>query len=208
MTPNIDLKQIERKAFLSTFQDGVLDICLGLWFIPFAIMPLINDLGFGDFWSSAVTFPFFSILAFLTFWVGKKFITTPRIGLVRYGPERKTRLKRMHAIIFALLLINLIVAGLETHLRNFLYHQARIEMLMLISFSLGAYFLNLARLYAYGVLMALSFLTCGMLGPNTIPLAHHGYPVVFGFSSAVLLAIGLLLLLRFLRKYPLPTKEA
>jgi hypothetical protein len=100
------------------------------------------------------------------------------------------------------------VAALETHLRNFFFYEVRIEMLTLIGFCLAAYFLNLARLYAYGVLMAMSFFACGMLGRNTIHLAHHGYPVVFGFSSAVLLAIGLLLLLRFLRNYPLPTKEA
>ncbi len=39
---NINLKEIERKAYRSTFQDGLWDIFLGLAFLNFPILALLS----------------------------------------------------------------------------------------------------------------------------------------------------------------------
>ena len=41
MSKNVNLKEIERQAFLSYHQDGLLDIMLGIILIPLGIVMLV-----------------------------------------------------------------------------------------------------------------------------------------------------------------------
>ena len=79
-----NLKEIERKAYMSYHQDGLLDIFAGLYVLGFGLgifVDLILDFGMGMILMPAV----FVSLA-LPLWIAaKRRITMPRIGFVNFG---------------------------------------------------------------------------------------------------------------------------
>ena len=66
-----NLKSIEKKIWLSTFQDGIWDIYWGLLLLGFGISPILEDFGL----IKPLNFLIFPILAFLTLMMGKKLIS-------------------------------------------------------------------------------------------------------------------------------------
>lgn len=66
-------------------------------------------------------------------------------------------------------------------------------------FGLLAYYMDFRRLYAYGLLFAMPELLRGLFGKPTGPIV----PTV---SGIVILLVGLVVFMRFLRKYPLPAE--
>jgi len=74
----------------------------------------------------------------------------------------------------------------------------------IVVFSLGAYFLDLPRLYAYGVLFAITV-------PLDILVRKLVYLdlsfVAFGVPALVILVVGTVIFIRFLRDYPKPVEE-
>ncbi len=80
----ISLKELEKKAFTSYHQDGLLDIFLGIGIIVFGLGMATDQFYFGSI-MPAILFPLWA--------AAKKAITIPRIGLVNFSPERKIRIK-------------------------------------------------------------------------------------------------------------------
>ena len=79
-------------------------------------------------------------------------------------------------------------------------------VLFIVGFSLAAHFLNLNRLYAYGVLFAVALPVRIILKqiPNLKGISLSAYFV----SGSIILLIGTTILIRFLRDHPIPTAEA
>jgi len=208
MTQDVDLKQIERKAYVSYFQDGLWDIVIGVLTAAWAVGPLLGDLGLSDLWAGGMLLPFAAV-AYAVFWAGKRFATRPRMGLVRFGAKRKARLTKIGVVTSALLTVALvvgIVASMSSITSGWVY-PAALSAVLLVGFSLGAYFLDFPRLYLYGALLALC-LPAGEALFRYAGVAHHGWPVTFGFSAAVMLLIGVTLFARFVRKCPRPVEGA
>ena len=90
MTQPISLKAVERKAFRLMFDDGLWDIFLGCFFLMFVIAPFLSPY-LEDFWSSVVFLPFWGTV-FLVMFLVRKFVVTPRIGAMKFGPVRRIKL--------------------------------------------------------------------------------------------------------------------
>ena len=99
MSQQISLKDLERRAFRSTFQDGLWDIFLGLLLLNMGGGTLLGGSGISPVWSM-VALTAFAGAVLLFFWAGKKFFTTPRLGSVEFGPQRKSKLKRVRVVLF------------------------------------------------------------------------------------------------------------
>jgi len=205
MTQNIDLKEIEKKVWTSYFEDGIWDIFLGLLILGMGLAPLLEDIGMGlsEYWIISTMLP-----AMIFLFVGKKYIAIPRMGVVKFGPKRKAKLKKMQAILFIVLILGLIIGILvaTSIISPELAKGISIPILVwigvfIIGFSLAAYLLDFNRLYLYGVLYAIPH-------PARMMLKHTDFAgislSIFFVSAAVMVAIGMVLLIRFLRKYPLP----
>ncbi len=212
MAQEIDLKELERKAFKSTFQDGLWDILLGLLLLAMAVGALLSDLGMAQL-STMIILIGIAVLALAVIWAGKKFITVPRIGRVKFGPEGKSRQKKTRWLLSLPVLFGvaffiftpLVVRITQSEWLNPGLFLGGIYMTnMLIVFSLGAYFLNFTRLYLIGVMYAI---------PVPLDITFHELAdiditaVAFGAPAAVVLVIGTVLFVRFLREYPLPATE-
>jgi hypothetical protein len=208
MSRKISLREAERKVFTSAYQDGLWDIYIGCIILEFAIGPFLSPT-LGDLWSSVVFLPFLA-LVFLAIWLIRKRVVTPRVGTVTFGSWRRTRLVRFNVIIFAVLLVASILSivsamGFAT-LPGWI-HAANLSLILLIAFSVAAYFLDFTHLYIYGVLFALSPLAGEWLYLN-MGVPHHGWPITFGASAGITILVGLLKFIRLLRDYPIPAEES
>lgn len=209
MSQNISLKEAERKAFTSTFRDGVWDIALGLWLMTMGVAPLLEEaMPLSDWWIMILGVPVMLVL-----WSGKKFITIPRMGLVKFGPKRKFKLSVMLTIVSVILFLSLLLGVLfaTNSIPSELATGISIPVivwvvLFIVVFSVAAYFLNLNRLYAYGVLYAVTLPVRIIL--KQIPDLRGISLGAYFFSASIILLIGTVLLIRFLRDYPIPAEEA
>ena len=212
MSQNISLKELERKAWTSYFQDGLWDIYLGLLLLAMAVSALLSDVGFSESWGMTILIGL-EVLATLVLWVGKKLITVPRMGRVRFGPKRKAKLNWVRVVLLLSVLVGagVFVAGLAVRsdrpewLNAAFFLPAAWVVNAIVVFSLGAYFLDFSRLYLIGVLYALAVPLDIMFRKFTdIDLSF----LAFGAPAMVILIIGLVMFARFLRDYPLLPEEA
>ena len=188
MSQSIDLKQIERKAYTSFFRDGLWDIFLGLLLLAMGIHTLANQ-----------TAVYVALVAFAVAvpWVGRRIITTPRLGHVKYGPARKSRLKTVTvalsiSALSGVALLAVIAAGTDVPA---IVIGACAGVMFLVVFSLMAYYMDFDRLYLYGLLFSTSFAVALMLDDPAPTIA-------FLISAGIALLIGAVVLSRFLLNYP------
>ena len=88
-----DLNQIEKKVFRTTFQDGLLDMYIGLMLVPFIVYTVTE-------W---IPSSFMVILVFLIFYPTlvylKRKVILPRTGSIKPGTARRKRLSILAVII-------------------------------------------------------------------------------------------------------------
>ena len=212
MSTKINLKELELKAWRSVFQDGLWDIFLGLLLLAMAIWALLSDVGFSESLGMAI-FIGLEVLAMLVLWAGKKIITVPRMGRVKFGPKRKAKLNWVRVVLLLSVLVGagVFVAGLairgnlSERLNAAFFFPAAWIVNVIVVFSLGAYFLDFNRLYLIGVMYALPVpLDILFRKVADIDLSF----IAFGVPAIVILIVGSVMLVRFLRDYPLLPEEA
>jgi len=212
MSTKINLKELELKAWTSYFQDGLWDIFLGLLLLAMAVWALLSDVGFSESLGMAI-FIGLEVLAMLVLWAGKKIITVPRMGRVKFGPKRKAKLNWVRVVLLLSVLVGagVFVAGLairgnlSERLNAAFFFPAAWIVNVIVVFSLGAYFLDFNRLYLIGVMYALPVpLDILFRKVADIDLSF----IAFGVPAIVILIVGSVMLVRFLRDYPLLPEEA
>ncbi len=201
----LDLTKLERRAWKSTYQDGLFDMMLGVMLLQVAIGPWLYDRGVPVPLTLTVMFAF-AALAVLGFLAGKRVVTTPRIGMVEFGPERKVKNKRAMIFLSISLLAGMIWFGVAligltgiADLAGWIVPAGIFGVQAIVIFSLLAYFLDLSRLYLYGWLYALVF------PGRIVSVEYLGIRDAFAVlaPAAVMVIIGAVLFVRFLRRYPL-----
>jgi len=207
MAENINLKELERKAWKSFFQDGIWDIYFGL---------LILGMGLSSFSFFVnlpeplnlfiILIPIYSI-AILFLILGKKFITTPRIGHIKFGTKRKKINKKIAIILGAQVIITCLMV-IFTVLGLFQYVQINSVIVMLLigllfvalPITILAYFWDFPRLYIYGLLGGSGFFIAELLNPIL------GQPldlfIPYTFISGSMIIVGMYYFIKFLKKYP------
>jgi len=199
-----DLKELERRAFRATFQDGLWDMYLGLILIGFGSMPLLRN-GVSEA-ASIIGYSIMLVLAMTMLIVGKQQITVPRLGYVRYSAERQRKLSRAQWLLGGSIVAGVIVFGLilsnTVGLTGF---SVLLAVIILVVFGGLAYFLDYQRLLMYAILCALSL-------PMGIALENEGVlsdaPTVFILTGILALFIGGVLLQRFVQEYHLPPEDS
>jgi len=202
----LDLKELERKAYRSTFQDGMLDIFFGLMLMGGALGFLLSHVGLGPPLRSVIG----PALACIVFYAGKRFITVPRIGRVRFGPKRQIA-RRKAALILAFFVALTFFLVILKFFGKFPEAEGTwfsgLTMVILIDFgiivvpiSILAYLKDFPRLYYMGIMAGLSWPLAEIL----IPYVADPYNAViaYGATGAVILVPGVVLLVRFMRENP------
>lgn len=198
-----NLKEIEKKTYISYHQDGLIDIFVGLYILLFGVgLFLRTHTEFTTWFIIPAIFPSVMIPIWISF---KRRITIPRIGYVKFGLRSANKLMVVFlglAVVglgvfmvfgfgglmdqgWAITLMDLIVS----------YSMIIIGVSAFLLSSLFAYTMGLKRLYAYG-LVALLMFTIG----HFMMFQFEYFPIIIG--SAIII-YGLMLLRQFLQKYPL-----
>ena len=207
MSQQISLKEAERKAFRATYNDGLWDIFLGCFALLFVIAPFLSP-SLGDFWSSAVFLPFWG-LVMLAIWLIRKYVVTPRVGVVKFGPARTAKLMKFSVVMLVVNVVAFILGIIAAMNLGKIPGQMTtiiFGLILLISFSIMAYFLDFNRLYVYGLLTGFSPLAGEWLYVS-MKASHHGFPITFGITAAIMILTGLVLFVRLLRDNPVPIEE-
>ena len=208
----LDLKSIEKKVYRSFFEDGFWDIFIGMLLLGFSlgwtriifdIMEPLYILIISIIWNT---------ITFLIYYLGKKFITIPRIGIVKFGQKRKARQKKLKIFLLINVLFGCVVFILTFFgLLEILAIGGSLTPLLigLISytfpFTIIAYFLEFNRLYIYALMGGFSF----FISVNIYSILGSPLDSIIGFGvpGGIIVAVGLIFLIKFLRKYPKPKKH-
>jgi len=207
VTEQVDLEGLEKRAWRSAFQDGIWDIYFGWLFLGLGIAPFGDNFGLPGDMGSMIIILCCNIIAVLFLILGKKFITIPRIGFVKFGAKRKKMKKTLLAFLFfnmilAFLLLFVNISGFFNWLNIGGLTEPLVIGLLLITVPLSvlAYFLEFHRLYIYAIFFGLGFFISELLYPLV------GAPLDLFLSQGMIgiavFSIGLVYFVQFLRKYP------
>jgi hypothetical protein len=209
MSAMLDLKEIERRAFRSTYQDGLWDMCWGAIVMAMAISMHRPEDGYGP--ANIILATVVPVGAGGLFWAGKKLITLPRMGQVRFGPARKRRGRTLAIILGLVVLVQAGIVGLTAlggldpqvgaKINGFLADHSleRLAVAALGSLFVGpamiliAYFSDFPRGYYIAIMMSLAVFVM-------ILLNRPIYALIIG---GLIVLPGLVLFVRFLKRYPL-----
>jgi hypothetical protein len=201
--PNI--KDVEKRTYISYHQDGLIDIFIGTYVLLFATGILINNiLDLSTWFIIPAIFPALMVPVWISL---KKRITVPRIGYVKFKATGVNKL--------SVLFIGTLVAGIFTfflfafastqtwalELRNIVIENGMlfIGLGTFIISSLFGYTIGLKRLYGYGALTLALF---GILQFITFPFEY----IIFAIGFIIIIC-GIALLTRFVQKYPIAPGE-
>lgn len=213
MSEDIDLKALEKRAYRSTFEDGIWDLFIGLIILSLGLAPLFGLISnFSELWDIIIPSLIINILAFLVFYLGKKYITIPRIGYVKFGSKRKLKQLKLKIFLLLVFFVNVILFILPLiGITDYIQIEPLLITLILgfgaftLPFCVVAYFLDFARLYYYAFSIGIGFFLEYFLTPIV------GYPfdtiITFGLIGVIIIVIGLYYFIYFLKKYPLPKEE-
>ena len=193
MTLETGPKKIQRKVYMTFFEDGLWDVVLGLFLLAWGFA-ILFDLG----WLPGVGFVVFFYLALSL----KQKIIYPRIGYARPAEQRKQRSRAVIAGVVTLLLgimvFLLVVTGeVPQFLRD--YFELLFGTMLAIVVGLVGYWWGIVRWYYYAGLV-FAFATFNQwLGLS--------FELSFLIPGGVILFYGLIIFIRFLRKYPRVSAE-
>ncbi len=205
---SIDLKELERKAWRSTFNDGLFDIYIGIMFFGISVGYLLGEL-FTIVYNYLFLFLILGI-AILILTIGKRKITIPRMGFVKFGKTRKMRKKRILFVLLINVIILLILYFITEPSSGFLkldppFNSLILGLFMIVPLCAIAYFLQFRRLYFYGIFMGLTpFLTdvFEVFMSNIAAII-----LVFTIIDGFIIFTGFVFLIKFLKIYPLLKDE-
>jgi hypothetical protein len=202
MSEAMDLKTLERRAYLLYYEDGLLDLFVGLVLVFFGLQMRFELGTMSGMW---ILWPLV--------WMAKRLITYPRIGMVKFRSGAKAReglvLLIVVGVVFLVFVAGLVLflgvsggLGVRAEVLAFLrrysglvFGGAIVVVLVSIAAALGV-----KRFYAYAGL-ALPVFGFGWL-------AGAALEVPMMATGALVALAGLTVLVRFLRAYPLPGKGA
>jgi len=206
MSQNLDLKEIERRVEQSVFQDGLMEIMLGIFLLVVS----------ASFATSAISIPFISMF---TIFLGKPILERlkkryiyPRIGYVKLRPEKEADPKGIvvAGIVYVVILLGSmgvfhLTMGEERGWAfwfNYFLPASTGFMLAIGPFWLGETY-GVKRGYVFAALFLLSGIAIPVLG---IASGYEAVGLECLLVGMVSLISGVIMFTRFLRKYPLPAE--
>jgi hypothetical protein len=196
----INLKEIEKTSWTSVFQSGLVDIEIGLILIvSFALQSFSTAIDNVRFYFYLLYFvpALFYIIAY-------KYVITPRQGLVKFSKERKKRSRLLFIIMTTSIVILLVLTTMEW-IQLIPNAGMIIGAIVFLIPTLIAYFLNFNRMYIYAVLMTASFALNEYTITKTGSIESGAYAWLI--TAIIILVIGTVLFVKFIKKYSLPKKN-
>lgn len=201
----VNLKEVEKRTYITYHQDGLIDIFIGTYVLLFAIAILVNNiLDLSTWFVIPAIFPALMIPIWMSI---KKRITIPRIGYVKF---KAGGTNRMMALFLGLMIAGIgmfFIFGFSStqswalSLREIIISNSMVFIGIsgFLIASLFGYTIGLKRLYAYGLLTLILF--------TTVHFIAFPFEYVLLSIGLTIIAYGLILLMQFTNRYPITIGE-
>jgi len=197
MEQNADFKKLARKAYLLYHQDGIIDLLVGWVIIAFGMNIALDE----------STFTFLAWFPILLYTPLKTRITIPRFGYVKFDDKYSGGNKMVIALILGVLVL-MVFGVLVFLLRGPASPPAPIiwirENELLFYGLVGALFFAVAALISGIRRMVFYSIWCLFLMAAGQALGVHEF-VPFLLLGGIVFMVGIVLVVRFIRKYPIET---
>ena len=201
MSQEQDFKKLQQRTYQSYHQDGLIDIIIGLAIIGFGLMLAFDS----------SVFLFMSWMPIIFYVPFKNRITVPRIGYVKFSTSKTNMIigLAVAVLLFVFLLGTFVylIGGSNnsspqqtdwlTWFRQ--YHMLVLGSIFALCCAGAALLTGIRRLYAYAFLTIGIFAAAFWLGVEP--------PIYVLITGLLIGAVGIWLLVRFLRKYPGASEE-
>jgi hypothetical protein len=211
MAHDVDLKDLEKKMFRSMSEDGLIEMLVGMLLLTTAMSNCMREVGYSAMTVRLVAYPLMFLGVILVF-IGKRYVTIPRLGMVRFSPGRqKKRMKVVLALTASIVFMNIMTVvvisqggggGVSGELLSAMLASALVATVIMIIFGLIAHVYEYPRLVVVGVLFGSAELTYTYVS-HTTDIGYAGL-AIFGIAGGAVLAMGAAALDRFVKRYPLP----
>ena len=198
MEQKINLRQLEKNTAAVFFQTGLLEIAIGLILIVTSLAMIFDDISY--------YIDIFLIVPIIFIILTMRYITVPRMGIVKLARKRIRRNLWfvVSVTVFLVIMIILTIIGNGHTNPRLLNGRWIISGIIFFIFIAIAYFLNFKRMYLYAFLFLGGFNLSEEIRENPGIISDGAY--VYLILSFILITIGCIYLIRFLKKYPLPEK--
>ena len=196
MSQEQDFKKLRQKTYQSNHQDGLIDIIIGLAIIGFGLNMAFDN----------AVFSFMGWLPIIFYVPFKNRLTVPRIGYVKFSASNKIvfglvlgglLVLLLGVIVFVLSGRNAFSLDLQEWLRQ--YYMLLFGGVAALCFLGAGLLTGITRFYVYAFLFLLIFAVGSLFN------LHPSWYVLF--TGSLIEAVGLWMMVRFLRMYPLPEQE-
>jgi len=210
MAQNIDIKKIEKNILKTGHQHGFFDMLIGF---------VVMGMGFSPFFREGLPSPYsyflwpliLVITAEVLLFTIIKYVIQPRTGIVKPGASIKSMRKKLFIVIiiqftiqlsFIILLITGNGSGIQVEGIMFILI---VGLFIIPLFGIIAYLMKYPRLYLIGVFIWLAIFINELLYD---PIDYQiRWLLSYGIMGGIIFSMGLVIFIRFLKKYPLPKEE-
>jgi len=211
MLNNKKIQEAERKVLGLNYKDGLWDILMGLYFVVQSMVKPTNDSGAAPIVRYLPPM-IYLVIGLVAFGYVKHHVIAPRIGMVKLNIKPNNQMGRIFIVVAIMVVITWVIflfsanSGLGSYLAN------RPPWLMDVFFGLGiflifsmiAYSAQSPRFCLYGLLLGISLPASVIIRSEDQMMV--AYPTMV--AGAVMAMIGIVMLVRFIRDYPVSTHEA
>ena len=210
MPENIDLKAIEKNILKSAHQHGLFEMVIGF---------IVTGMAFGPFFRESLPSPYkyflwpliLQLIVYILLFIIIKYVIQPRTGIFKPGPSIKSMRRKLVIITFIQVAIHLtfvilLVIGIGSgiHIEGIMF-MLIIGLFFIPIFAIIAYLMKYPRLYLIAMLIWLAIFINELLYD---PIDYRiRWLLSYGIFGGIIFIIGLVIFIRFLKKYPLPKEE-
>lgn len=192
-------KKLKMSPFSYHFEDGLLDVFIGVIILQQGMTILFSQLNvFGDASAlAAFLICFVLYIGIILLW---KRITLPRISKAVTTPIKKknfTFFFIFNAVFFVLMIIGAVLFS-QTIERASLFRQLLIRVLpMILALGIGAYLLDISRLFLYAAAVVFAFPFGGYL--SILIGWIYIQPILILATALMIILLGIVFFVRFIR---------
>lgn len=199
MTSNAPKKKPKMSPFSYHFEDGLLDVFVGVILLQQGMTILFTQLNlFGD--ASALAAFLMCFLFYIGIILLWKRMTLPRISKAVTTPIKKknfTFFFIFSGVFFILMIIGAVLFS-QTIARASLFRQLLIRVLpMILALGIGAYLLEISRMFLYAAAVVFAFPFGGYL--SVLIGWVYIQPVLILMTALVIILVGIVFFIRFIR---------
>jgi len=212
MAEDINLEELEKKAYQAYMQDGLWDLLIGWLIMGMGWMSIAPLIGLTEAIQKLMLIAVWNFSGAGVHGLLKKRITMNRLGQVKFGPKRQADKKKLMVFLFLMVGLNIIAflftltGGLgDLPIPGLLMPIFLGLTFIALPFGIIAYYTDVNRLYFYGLLLGFSLFIADILY-YLIGTPFDGIITFMGLGIPIFI-VGIINFIQFIKAHPLEKEE-